>query len=171
MSRLDISAVRRRQRADCRGSRAPHAHIRRETIINVAVNVVIAPLLYVAMHDRVASFPVWGRDGLFAELVTQAASVAAFGSGIPAWTTWRRARAGKLAPLGPVPPPGGILRLALLLAYVAVALVGAVGAGVLLLAGTTHVDYAAVMTIKALLGGFIAAAITPLALRRTLGAR
>ncbi|AKC78789.1 hypothetical protein XB05_08665 [Xanthomonas arboricola] len=147
-------------------------HIRRETLVNVAANLVIAPLLDVAIHGREHTRPTWGTDGLVVELVTQAASVAVFGSAIPSYVTWRKVQAGSLAPLGRMrTEPAAILGRALLLGLATATLVGAVGAGALLLTGLTEVGLAAVLAIKAALGGAIAAVITPPALRRTLGAR
>jgi len=147
------------------------AHVRRETAVNIAVNIVIAPLLYVVMHEGADGLPAWGKDSLFVELVTQAASVAAFGSAIPSYVTWRKARSGGLPLPGPLPAPGRIIRFAVLLACAAMVLVGIVGTGVFMLAETARIDLPTVLAAKALLGGVLAAAVTPPALRHALGAR
>lgn len=123
----------------------------RETAISVVINMVLSALFFVAVFAR---GPVRLAD-IGPDLVPQSFMVALMGSLVPGLLTARRAPTGRRGPI--------VVR-SFVVALIAAVVIG--GGGWLLLRGSSAViAYPAALAARVVLGGLLAALVTPFAVR------
>lgn len=142
-----------------------------ETFIGMVINAAISAGFAFLVFGGRAAVGLWGADGLALDFVPQTFMVALMSALVPSLLTRRRIAAGAIRAGGPPSPlPRNLLLRALLLALLATILLGGVATLILALVLNGPVPFWTLLPFKIAYGAFVAALITPMALRAALAA-
>ena len=131
----------------------------RETVISVAINMILSALFFVLVFGRHGPVPL---AAIGPDLIPQALMVTLMGSLVPGLLTARRHGVGGRS--------GAIIGRSLVAAAIAALIIG--GGGWLLLGGSAAVvPYGPTFAARVVLGGALSVLVTPLAVRHAVRRR
>lgn len=144
-------------------------YIRRETLVNVAINCFFAALFFFVVFGGQDRVPVWGLGNWVFDFIPQSFMIALLGTIIPGALAAKRLRAGAVqAFVRPSPLPRNLLLRALLLAVVS-AVIGATAVALLMTATDAgHLEPLPALLLKIGYAALLSVVITPPGLRAAL---
>jgi hypothetical protein len=142
-----------------------------ETLISVAINILISALFMFLVFGSMRSIELWGVHGLALDFVPQTFMITLMSVLVPSWLTRRRMRSGRITMLvkrARGRPPRNIFVRAVVIGVVLTVLLG--GCALLVTAELWRVPepFWHVLPFKLAYGALVAAIATPLGLRATL---
>lgn len=145
------------------------AHIRRESLVSVAINGVLSALAFTVVFGGLERVPLWGAGNWVFDFVPQGFMIALMATLVPGFLASRKVKAGTLVADGPPSRlPTARFPRALMLAAISAA-AGTSGIALLaFLSGANDLGATAALIVKIAFGAGLAAIVTPLGLRAEL---
>lgn len=150
---------------------APENLIKRETLVSIVINVVISLAFFWLVFADTDPIPVWGVGNYVFDLIPQTFMITLMSVLVPGTIVARKLRAGNV---GTFPVAKPLLRNRLVRAIVfavsAVCITVVLASATLVAFGIDTIPSMPALASKLLIGGALAAIVTPLGLARELAA-
>ena len=141
-----------------------------ETLISIAINLVIsATFAWIVFHGR-TRIPLWGAEGYAIDFAPQTFMIALMSVVVPTLITRRRTRLGKVQPRAVAKRglPARLWLRAPLLAVAATLVLGGVVVGLISVALPDTLGFPPLLALKLAYAAVIAGVMTPIGLRAAL---
>ncbi|MFN3551614.1 MAG: hypothetical protein ACK4UL_00785 [Novosphingobium meiothermophilum] len=145
------------------------AYIRRETLISIAVNVVLSAGFFLAVFGLRGPVPVWGSGGYVLDFGPQGFMIGLMATLVPGLLARKARTAGKVMAMdGASALPGAIAVRAILCGLIGAAVGVAASAIPLRAIAVPALDWLTALIAKLLFGAMLAFTVTPAGLRAEL---
>ncbi|MFN4134282.1 MAG: hypothetical protein ACK4G2_01405 [Novosphingobium sp.] len=145
------------------------AYIRRETLISIAINVMLSAGFFLAVFGLRGPVPVWGSGGYVLDFGPQGFMIGLMAALVPGILARKALAAGKVMAMdGTSALPGAIAVRAVVCGLTGAAAGVAASAIALWAIAASSIDWLAALIAKLLFGAMLAAIVTPAGLRAEL---
>ncbi|MFN3468273.1 MAG: hypothetical protein ACK4Z7_01110 [Novosphingobium sp.] len=145
------------------------AYIRRETLISIAINVMLSAAFFLAVFGLRGPVPVWGSGGYVLDFGPQGFMIGLMATLVPGLLARKALAAGKVMAMGGASAlPGAIAVRAVVCGLTGAAAGVAASAIPLWAIAASSIDWLAALIAKLLFGAMLAAIVTPAGLRAEL---
>jgi hypothetical protein len=149
----------------------PRTYIRRETAISVLISMTISAGFFLMLFGVADQVPVRGLGGYAVDFLPQTFMVGLMGALVPSLLTRKRIASGAIAAiLAPSLWPRAVLPRSALMALFSALVIGGGAMAILAVLSAATIPWTSALAIKVVVGGLVAAIVTPAAIRATLAA-